>query len=211
MSRPGSWRFNSAATVMPEAPPPTITMACFTSAMPAAALCTIASIEASFAICPIFFTCTFSYLTISKYIILSTGVKEVPMKPIAVTAKLAVAPQPKLSDFQEFRRSGFTTVVNNRPDGEDPTQLGYAHIPVTAMGMTEQDARLLKETIEQAPGPVVAHCKSGARSFYLWVLSGDLDPLSDEDLLAKARELGVDTNAARTWLAAHRSPRGNHK
>jgi uncharacterized protein (TIGR01244 family) len=147
------------------------------------------------------------------------------MKPITVTAKLAVAPQPKLADFQEFRRSGFTAVVNNRPDGEDPTQLGsaveaeaaraaglgYVHSPVTAMGMTEQDARLLKETIEQAPGPVVAHCKSGARSFYLWVLSGDLNPPSDEELLAKATELGVDTNAARIWLAAHRNSGGNHK
>ena len=147
------------------------------------------------------------------------------MKPITVTAKLAVAPQPILSDFQEFRRLGFTTIVNNRPDGEDPNQLGsaaeeeaaraaglgYVHIPVMSTGMNEDDARLLKETIEQAPGPVVAHCKSGARSFYLWVLSGDLDPLSDEELLAKARELGVDTNAARTWLAAHRNSRGNHK
>jgi len=148
------------------------------------------------------------------------------MKPIAVTAKLAVAPQPKLSDFQELRRLGFTTVVNNRPDGEDPSQfgsaaeeaaaraagLGYVHIPVTSTRMTEEDARLLKETIEQAPGPVVAHCKSGARSFYLWVLSGDLDSHTDAELLAKAAELGVDTNAARTWLAAHRdSSGGDHK
>jgi protein tyrosine phosphatase (PTP) superfamily phosphohydrolase (DUF442 family) len=30
--------------------------------------------------------------------------------------------------------------------------------------MTEDDARRLKEAIEQAPGPVVAHCWSGARS-----------------------------------------------
>jgi uncharacterized protein (TIGR01244 family) len=147
------------------------------------------------------------------------------MKPIAVTAKLAVAPQPKLSDFQEFRRFGFTTVINNRPDGEDPTQLGsaaeaeaaraagldYVHIPVTTTGMTEQDSRLLKETIEQAAGPVVAHCRSGARSFYLWVLSGDLDQLSDQELLAEATELGVDTNAARTWLAAHRNSSGGDK
>jgi uncharacterized protein (TIGR01244 family) len=147
------------------------------------------------------------------------------MKPIAVTAKLAVAPQPKLSDFQDFRRSGFTTVVNNRPDGEDPTQLGsaaeaaaaraaglgYVHIPVTAMGMTEQDARLLKETIEQAAGPVVAHCRSGARSFYLWVLSGDLESHTDAELLAKAAELGVDTNAARIWLAANRNSSAGDK
>jgi uncharacterized protein (TIGR01244 family) len=96
------------------------------------------------------------------------------MKPIAVTAKLAVAPQPKLSDFQDLKRLGFTTVVNNRPDGEDPNQLGsaaeeeaaraaglgYVHIPVTSTAMTEDDARLLKETIEQAPGPVVARAPS---------------------------------------------------
>jgi len=141
------------------------------------------------------------------------------MKPVAVTEKLAVAPQPKLSHFQEFKRQGFTTIVNNRPDGEDPNQLGsaaeeaaahaagldYVHIPVTSTGMTEEDARLLKETIERAPGPVVAHCRSGARSFYLWVLSGDLDSPTDAELLAKAAELGVDTNAVRTWLAAHRN------
>ena len=141
------------------------------------------------------------------------------MKPIAVTQKLAVAPQPKLLDFQIFKRQGFTTVVNNRPDGEDPNQLGsaaeaeaaraaglgYVHIPVTATGMTEDDARRLKEAIEQAPGPVVAHCRSGARSFYLWVLSGDLDSHTDAELLAKATELGVATDAARTWLAAHRN------
>src|SRR5258708_29634987 len=141
------------------------------------------------------------------------------MKPVTVTEKLAVSPQPKLSDFQEFKRQGFTTIVNNRPDGEDPNQLGaaaeeaaaraaglgYVHIPVTSTGMTEDDARLFKETIERAPGPVVAHCKSGARSFYLWVLSGDLDSHTDAELLAKATELGVDTDAARTWLAAYRN------
>ena len=122
-------------------------------------------------------------------------------------------------DVAEAARLGFTTIINNRPDGEDPNQLGsaaeeaaahaagldYVHIPVTSTGMTEEDARLLKETIERAPGPVVAHCRSGARSFYLWVLSGDLDSRTDAELLAKATELGVDTDAARTWLAAYRN------
>jgi uncharacterized protein (TIGR01244 family) len=141
------------------------------------------------------------------------------MKPIAVTQKLAVAPQPKLSDFQELKRQGFTTVVNNRPDGEDPNQLGsaaeetaaraagldYVHIPVTSTAMTEDDAQRFKQAIAQAPGPVVAHCRSGARSFFLGVLSGALDSHTDAELLAKAIELGVEANAARTWLAAHRN------
>ena len=148
------------------------------------------------------------------------------MKSVAVTQKLAVAPQPKLSDFQEFKRQGFTTVVNNRPDGEEPSQpgsaaeeaaaraagLGYVHIPVTSTAMTEDDARRLKEAIEQAPGPVVAHCRSGARSFYLWVLPGASDSHTDAELFAKAVELGIEANAARAWLAAHRnSPEGDKK
>ena len=143
------------------------------------------------------------------------------MKSVAVTKKLAIAAQPKLSDFREFKRQGFTAVVNNRPDGEDPNQLGsaaeeaaahaaglgYVHIPVTSTAMTEDDARRLKEAIEQAPGPVVAHCRSGARSFRLWVLSGDLDSHTDAELLAKAAELGID----RSWLAAHRNSSGGDK
>src|SRR5260221_14238145 len=105
------------------------------------------------------------------------------MKPVTVTEKLAVSPQPKLSDFQEFKRQGFTTIVNNRPDGEDPNQLGsaaeeaaaraaglgYIPIPATSTGMAEQHARPLKQTIEQAPGPGVAHCSSGAPPFHLRV------------------------------------------
>jgi uncharacterized protein (TIGR01244 family) len=117
----------------------------------------------------VFVTCNISYLDLSNYVTFDLR-QGVLMKPIAVTEKLAVAPQPMLSDFQELRRLGFATVVNNRPDGEDPSQLGsvaeeeaaraaglaYVHIPVTSTGMSEDDARLLKETIEQAPGPVVA-------------------------------------------------------
>jgi uncharacterized protein (TIGR01244 family) len=141
------------------------------------------------------------------------------MKSVAVSKKLAVAPQPKLSDFQEFKRRGFATIINNRPDGEDPSQPGsaaeaeaaraagldYVHIPVTSTAMTEDDARRFKQAIAQAPGPVVAHCRSGARSFFLGVLSGALDSHTDAELLAKAMELGVEANAARTWLAAHRN------
>jgi uncharacterized protein (TIGR01244 family) len=71
--------------------------------------------------------------------------------------------------------------------------------------MTEDDARRFKRAIAQAPGPVVAHCRSGARSFFLGVLSGAPDSHTDAELLAKAIELGVEANAARTWLAAHRN------
>jgi uncharacterized protein (TIGR01244 family) len=141
------------------------------------------------------------------------------MKPVKVSEKLSVAPQPQLADFPALKRLGFTAVINNRPDGEDPSQpgsageeeaahaagLAYVHIPVTRTGLTGEDARRLKEAVEQAPGPVIAHCRSGIRSFYLWVLSGALDSHTDAELVTKAGELGLDVNEVGAWLAAHRA------
>lgn len=144
------------------------------------------------------------------------------MKSTKVTEKLSVSPQPQLADFQELKRLGFSTVINNRPDGEEPGQpssaaeeaaaraagLAYVHIPVTTTGMSMEDARRLHEAIDGAPGPVLAHCRTGARSFYLSVLSGALDSQSDAELLAVAANLGVDPNAAKAFLATYRKGSG---
>jgi uncharacterized protein (TIGR01244 family) len=141
------------------------------------------------------------------------------MKPIDVTEKLSISPQPQIGDFAELKQQGFTMVINNRPDGEDPAQpgsaaeeaaarnagLAYVHIPVRSTDMTDADARRFGEAIDQAPGPVVAHCRSGARSFYLWLLGGALKAKGDAELLALAEKIGVDTKAAAAWLATHRN------
>lgn len=111
------------------------------------------------------------------------------MNPIEVTQKLSVSAQLQLEDFVSLKAQGFTTVINNRPDGEDPAQpasaaeedaawvagLAYVHIPVTSRNMPDEAIRRFKDAIDHAPGPVLAHCRSGARSFYLWVLSGTLE------------------------------------
>lgn len=106
-----------------------------------------------------------------------------------VTEKLSVSAQPQLKDFASLKARGFTTVINNRLDGEEPAQpssaaeedaawaagLAYLHIPVTSTNMTSEAVRRFKDAIDHAPGPVLAHCRNGARSFYLWVLSTDLE------------------------------------
>jgi uncharacterized protein (TIGR01244 family) len=108
---------------------------------------------------------------------------------IEVTEKLSVSAQPQLKDFASLKAQGFTTVINNRLDGEEPAQpasaaeedaawaagLAYLHIPVTSTNMTSEAVRRFKDTIDHAPGPVLAHCRNGARSFFLWVLSIDLE------------------------------------
>jgi uncharacterized protein (TIGR01244 family) len=141
------------------------------------------------------------------------------MRPGEVTEKLSISAQPKIEDFAELKRLGFATVINNRPDGEEVGQpgtvaeeaaaraagLAYVHIPVTGPGMTEGDARRFKDAVERSPGPAVAHCRTGTRSLYLWMLSGALDAYTDPELLELAAKLGIDSRTTAAWIAAHRS------
>ncbi|MDI6028388.1 bifunctional sulfur transferase/dioxygenase Blh [Corticibacterium sp. UT-5YL-CI-8] len=140
------------------------------------------------------------------------------MKPIPVTKKFSVAGQLQPEDFAELARNGFKTIINNRPDGEEGSQLGsaaeeeaaraagldYVFIPVTSSNMRPEDVRRFAETIVASDGPVLAHCRSGARSFYMWVLAGDADGFSDDKLIAVAGKIGIAPDNARDWLAAHR-------
>ena len=140
------------------------------------------------------------------------------MNVIAVTRKLSVMGQPHVADFASLARHGFATVISNRPDGEAPDQpgsqaeelaakqagLAYVHIPVTSTGITNDDARRFQQAIEASPGPVVAHCRSGARSFFLWIMTGDLENKRDDEVLALAEKLHLDPKAVAARLAARR-------
>ena len=139
------------------------------------------------------------------------------MKPIPLTARFSVAGQPQLTDFAEYRRLGYTTIINTRPDGEDPTQLGstvefeaakaaglnYVYIPVIATSISATDLRRFNEAIASSEEPVLAHCRSGTRAFHMWVRAGqaDLEGISNDRLIAMAASIGIDPNAASTWLA----------
>ena len=111
------------------------------------------------------------------------------MKPIPVTEKFSVLGQLQPNDFAELARRGYKTVINNRPDGEEGSQPGsaaeeeaaraagldYVFIPVTSSNMRPEDVRRFAEAIVASDGPVIAHCRSGARSFYMWILAGNAD------------------------------------
>src|SRR4051812_29169110 len=94
-----------------------------------------------------------------------------------------VAGQILPGDLAAVAAAGGRTVVNNRPDGEEPGQplgreieaaaaaaagLGYRHIPV-AGGFSPAQVEEMAEALEA--GPVLAFCKSGTRSTYLWALA----------------------------------------
>jgi len=109
---------------------------------------------------------------------------------------------------------GFTTIVNNRPDNEQPGQpagaeieaaakaagLDYVAIPVDHSGFNEGQVAAMADVLQTARGPVLAFCRSGTRSTFLWALARHRLGDEGEALIAKAANAGYDLSAIRPVL-----------
>jgi len=139
-----------------------------------------------------------------------------------ISEKLSVSSQPSVEDIRSLRENGFTTLINNRPDGEEPGQPGteaeaqeakhcnmsYAFIPVTGATITEADVRAFQRAIAGSEGPVFAHCKSGTRSLNLHLIGEVLDGrMQANEVIDFGRDRGFDTTAAANWIKQHASRR----
>jgi len=121
-------------------------------------------------------------------------------------ASVLVAPQLTLSDVVEAARQGIVTIINNRPDGEEPDApqgadvqaaahaagLEYMAIPVTHAGFSGPQIAAMATALEDARGPVLAYCRSGARSTLLWALARTQLGDDKATLQAKAAAAGYD-------------------
>ena len=95
-----------------------------------------------------------------------------------------VAGQLRPEQMPELKAAGVTMIVNNRPDGEEPGQpanaemeaaaravgLDYRFIPV-AGSFSQAQIDAMAEAIAAADGKLLAFCRSGTRSTYLWSLA----------------------------------------
>ncbi|RYF93257.1 MAG: TIGR01244 family phosphatase [Caulobacteraceae bacterium] len=126
-----------------------------------------------------------------------------------VTPDFAVAPQLAPEDMAEAAGRGFRLVINNRPDGEDPSQpssaemeaavrtagMDYVHIPVRG-GPTPEQVDLNREAIDAADGPVLAFCRSGTRSIVTWSIGQALAGRQDrQTLVDQGAAAGYDLTA----------------
>ena len=123
-----------------------------------------------------------------------------------VTDDFSTAPQISVADVAEAARQGFTTLINNRPDGEAPDQpagaeieaaaraagLAYVHVPVSG-GPTPAQVAAVRQAVEAAPGPVLAFCRSGTRSIITWSIGQALAGTRDRaELVRLGRQAGYD-------------------
>ena len=99
--------------------------------------------------------------------------------PQLLTVDIAVAGQLDPAAMAEAAAAGFRSVVNNRPDFEGgPTQptsasieaaaraagLAYAFLPVAPSVQTPQEIARFAALLESMPRPILAFCRTGARS-----------------------------------------------
>jgi len=133
----------------------------------------------------------------------------------ALTPTYAVSPQINLGDLAAIKAAGYTTIIDNRPDGEVSPDLQTAQMrsaaeaagltfianPVTGGMLTMQNVTAQAAAIAAAPGPVLAYCASGNRSSIVWALAL-AGKMPTDDLIALPARYGYQLEGLRGQLDA---------
>ena len=101
----------------------------------------------------------------------------------ALSGDVSVAPQLDPAAMAWAAQAGFRSVINNRPDFEggpdQPTSasieaaaraagLSYVHLPVAPAAQTPAEIAQFAALLAELPRPILAFCRSGARSGRLY-------------------------------------------
>lgn len=101
------------------------------------------------------------------------------------------SPQITPEQVELIKQQGFKTIINNRPDHEEPNQplnadiekmakdagLAYHFQPVVASSINENDCREFAEIYNHAEKPVFMFCRTGNRCNILFHHTEQLDLL----------------------------------
>jgi uncharacterized protein (TIGR01244 family) len=134
---------------------------------------------------------------------------------IPLDDKMLVAGQIAPGDLAALAALGVTMVINNRPDGEEIGQpeggaiaeaakaagLDYRFIPV-AGGFSEAQVLEMAGALDAAQDKVLAFCRSGTRSCFLWALARSRLGDSADALIGKAEKAGFDLRPIAPYLGS---------
>ena len=132
-----------------------------------------------------------------------------------LTPTYAVSPQIEPGDLPAIKAAGYTTIIDNRPDGEIPGHLHTARMqaeakawgfdfvvnPIIGGAMTEANVAAQAAAIAAASGPVLAYCASGNRSSVVWALAHAGKAPADE-LIGIPAKYGYQLEHLRPQLVA---------
>lgn len=103
-------------------------------------------------------------------------------EPTKINDNLSVAGQISLADIPALAKAGFATILNNRPDDEEPGQLNhetaaaearkaglsYQYQPIVSSAIALKDVVEFQKLLQHQQKPILAHCRSGTRCYLLW-------------------------------------------
>ena len=104
------------------------------------------------------------------------------MRIVQLSENYSVTMQIDPDDVEDFAEQGFTTIVCNRPDGEEyrqPTSasvreaceqhgIAFHMIPMRGSAVSPETLQQFINVISNADGPVLGYCRTGTRSAILW-------------------------------------------
>lgn len=134
-----------------------------------------------------------------------------------LTDSIFVSPQIPVEAIAAAKQQGVTLIINNRPDGEDPSApqgaeieaaaraagLDYVAIPVGHAGFSAPQVDAMTEALAKADasgGKALAYCRSGTRSTFLWALSEARKGESPARIAETAADAGYDVSPIRPML-----------
>jgi uncharacterized protein (TIGR01244 family) len=127
-----------------------------------------------------------------------------------LTPTIAIKGQLSLADIPSAQASGYTTIIDMRPDGEAADQptatamqsrvsaagLSFAYVPTAPGPISEATVKSLMQALYEAKGPVLLYCRSGSRSSRVWALAeaSRAGGKSSAEILARVRAVGHDVS-----------------
>ncbi len=138
-----------------------------------------------------------------------------------ITPGYAVSPQIDVTDLAAIKAAGYTTVIDNRPDGEiaprlhteamraaaEALGLTFVANHVMAGTMTPENVARQSAAIAASGGPVFAYCASGNRSSVVWALS-QAGTMPADDLISLPARFGYKLDHLRPQIAALAAQKG---
>lgn len=130
-----------------------------------------------------------------------------------ITPRYSVSPQINPEDFAAIKAAGFTKVICNRPDVENPPShqadamaaaaaaagIQFEVLELTHQTMTPDNVLKQFEMVDAADGPVLAYCASGTRCTVIWALS-QAGKASADEILGTAAQAGYMLEQLRPHL-----------
>ena len=133
----------------------------------------------------------------------------------ALTPSYAVSPQIEPADLAAIKKAGYTTIINNRPDGEiaedlqgaamqkaaEALGLTFVTIPLIPGSFTPENIAAQSAAVAASKGPVFAYCASGNRCSIIWAMM-NADTLPVADLVGIPARFGYNLDRFRPALEA---------